>query len=79
MFLAPLIRWLANQHNPRLAMAVGFVLIVAAIAVAAAGITVHQPFVTRVGLLLMVASIATFVIRSRNDRTHQRKGGRIDQ
>ena len=77
MFLAPLIRWLANHHNPQVVVFVGIILVVAAIAFAAAGITIHQPSVTRIGLLLMIASIVTFVIRSRRARADQRERDRI--
>jgi Flp pilus assembly protein TadB len=77
VFFLPLIRWLANHHNPRVVLGVGVVLVCAAIAIAAAGIAIHQPAVTRIGVLLMIASIAVFVIRSRRDRNSQR--GRTDQ
>lgn len=77
MFIAPLIRWLVNHHNPRVAIGAGVALVVAAIATAAVGITIHQPAVTRIAVLLMIASIAVFVIRSRRDRTNPHD--RIDQ
>jgi hypothetical protein len=56
---------------------VGVVLAGAAIAIVAVGIAVHQPAVIRIGVLLMIASIAVFVIRSRRDRSNQH--GRTDQ
>jgi uncharacterized membrane protein YfcA len=77
VFIAPLIRWLADHHNPRVVIGLGVVLVVAAIALAAVGITIHQPAVARIAVLLMIASIAVFVIRTRRDRTNQHD--RIDQ
>jgi hypothetical protein len=72
MFLAPLIRWLANHHNPRVAFGVALALALAAIGIATIGIGIHQPAVTRIGVLLIIASIAVFAIRSRRDHTSQR-------
>ena len=72
MFLAPLIRWLAQHHNPRVAFGVAFALTCAAIGIAAIGISTHQPAVTRIAILLIIASIAVFVIRSRRDHAGQR-------
>ncbi len=77
MFLAPLIRWLAHHHNPRVAFGVASALTCAAIGIAAIGISTHQPAVTRIAILLIIASIATFIIRSRRD--HTSRHDRTDQ
>jgi hypothetical protein len=72
VFFLPLIRWLANHKNPRVAIGVGLVLAGAAIVIVAVGVAIHQPAVTRIGVLLIIASIAVFVIRSRRYRSKQR-------
>jgi hypothetical protein len=67
----PLIRWLANHHNPRVVLGVGVILACSAVGVAAVGFSRHQPAVARIGVLLMLMSIlyAVLVIRSRRART----------
>jgi Flp pilus assembly protein TadB len=54
------------------AIGVGLVLAGAAIAVVGVGTAIHQPAVTRIGVLLIIASITVFVIRSRRYRGNQR-------
>lgn len=73
MFVLLLVRWLANHHNPWVVRGGVVILVGAAIGIAAAGIAMHQPSITRVGVLLVLASIvyAALVIRNRRARARQ--------
>lgn len=74
MFLAPLIRWLTQHDNPRVAFGITFVLACAALGLAAIGFAIHQPAMIRIAILLFIASVAVLVIRSRRGHTGQRDG-----
>jgi len=77
VFFVPLIRWLANHDNPRVVLGVGVVLVCVGIGVGAVGLDMHEPALTRIGVLLLIVSIAVFVIRGRRGRSDPRN--RTDQ
>ena len=67
--LLPLIRRFAHHPNRSVVVGVGVVLVGAAIGLTAVGISTHQPAVTRIGVFLMLASVAYAVLIIRRHRT----------
>ena len=68
-----LLGWLAQYHKGWVVLATGSVLTVSGIGVFLAGVTTHQPLISRVGVLLTLAAVifAALAIRVRRSRMRE--------